>query len=94
MRPTSLVTVSLLLVAGVLAGPAFAEKDLLKLAKDEGYPAKSCQYCHTSKLPKKDTFKRDELNERGKWLAGEKDKQKAKTVSVDWLKGYSGGKEQ
>jgi hypothetical protein len=52
------------------------------------------QYCHASKLPKKDTFKRDELNERGKWLAAEKDKQKAKTVSVDWLKGYPGSKEQ
>ena len=94
MRSTSVVTVSLLLMGGVLAGPAFAEKDLLKLAKEAGFPATSCQYCHASKLPKKDTFKREELNERGKWLAAEKDKQKAKTVSVDWLKGYPGSKEQ
>ncbi|HWN41836.1 MAG TPA: hypothetical protein VNW71_06415 [Thermoanaerobaculia bacterium] len=94
MRPTRVVTLALLLTGGVLAVPAFAEKDLLKIAKEAGYPATSCQYCHTTKLPKKDTFKPEELNERGKWLAAEKTKQKAKIVSVDWLKGYPGSKEQ
>ena len=93
MQPR-VVTISLLLVGGVLAGPAFAEKDLLKLAKEAGYPATNCQYCHTTKLPKKDTFKPEELAERGKWLAAEKTKKNAKTVSIDWLKEYPGKKEQ
>ncbi len=57
-------------------------------------PAKNCQYCHTSAMPKKETFKPDDLNERGKWMMFEKDKQKAKDIKVEWLKDYPGGKEQ
>jgi hypothetical protein len=32
--------------------------------------------------------------QEGKWLMTEKDKQKAKDVKADWLKGFPGGKEQ
>jgi hypothetical protein len=76
------------------AGSAMADPQLVSKAKAKGYPAKNCQYCHVSKAPKKDTFKPDDLNDRGKWLVTEKDAKKAKAVDVDWLKDYPGGKEQ
>jgi hypothetical protein len=41
-------------------------------------------------VPKKEGFKPEELNECGKWLLTEKDKQKAKEVKVEWLKNYPG----
>jgi hypothetical protein len=45
-------------------------------------------------MPKKETFKPDDLNDRGKWMMAEKDKQKSKNIKADWLKDYPGGKEQ
>ena len=57
-------------------------------------PAQNCQYCHVSKLPKKEGFKPDDLNERGRWMLGEKEKQQAKDVKAEWLKSYPGGKDQ
>jgi len=86
-----MITASLLLY---LPGAAIAGAPMLVKAKEHGFPAQNCQYCHVSKLPKKDTFKPEDLNERGKWLVAEKDKQKAKEVSAEWLKNYPGGKEQ
>jgi hypothetical protein len=79
-------------VGSMAAGPAAASAPMIAKAKEKGYPAQNCQYCHVSKVPKKDAFKPEDLNERGKWLAGEKEKQKAKEVDVDWLKNYPGGK--
>jgi hypothetical protein len=76
------------------AGLASADPPLVAKAKSAGFPAKNCQYCHVSAMPKKDTFKPDDLNDRGKFLVAQKDAQKAKAVSVDWLKTYPGGKEQ
>jgi len=93
-RTTLLAAVSAALVGALSAVPAAASPQLLTEAKKEGMPAQNRQYCHVSKLPKKDSFKPDDLNERGKWLTAEKDKQKAKDVKADWLKGYPGGKEQ
>jgi hypothetical protein len=90
-RMTALV-LAIAVVAAVT--PAMATPALLAKAKEKGYPAQNCQYCHVSKLPKKDTFTADDLNERGKWLLADKDKQKAKAVDVDALKAYPGGKEQ
>jgi hypothetical protein len=75
-------------------GPAVAGPAMLTKAKEMGLPAQNCQYCHVSKVPKKEGFKPDDLNERGKWLLAEKEQQKAKEVGVDWLKNYPGGKEQ
>jgi hypothetical protein len=82
------------IAVGLSAGPAMAESAMVKQAKEAGLPVKNCQYCHTEKIPKKETFKPEELNERGKWLLGEKDKRKAPKVDAAWLKQYPGGPEQ
>jgi hypothetical protein len=60
-----------------------------KKAKELGYPAANCQYCHVEKLPKKGAVSH---NERGKWLLAEKAKRGAKEVDAAWLKDYPGGK--
>jgi len=70
--------------------PAGATPQLVKQAKDAGFPAQNCQYCHTVAVPKKEGFKPEELNERGKWLLTEKDQQKAREVKAEWLKNYPG----
>jgi hypothetical protein len=85
------VGASLILLAAL---PAAATPQLLTESKKAGMPAKNCQYCHTVAMPKKECFKPDELNDRGKWMMAEKDKQKAKDIKADWLKDYPGGKEQ
>lgn len=95
MRGSRMVGVAAAAVfLGGVAGPALATPPLLAKAKEKGYPAQSCQYCHVSKMPKKDTFTPDDLNDRGKFLLAERDKQKAKAIDVDALKAYPGGKEQ
>jgi hypothetical protein len=75
-------------------GPAAADPKLFVEIKKQNIPAKDCMYCHTTKAPKKETFKPDELNDRGKWLAAEKKKEGAKEVKADWAKNYPGGLEQ
>lgn len=65
----------------------------VKQAKELGYPAQNCMYCHTEKLPKKEHAK-EQLNDRGKYLVAQMEKQKAKDVDLNWLKDYPGGKEQ
>jgi hypothetical protein len=66
-------------------GTATATLPMQKKAKELGYPATNCLYCHADKLPKKDAVA---LNERGKWLVDQKDKKKAKEVDLAWLKEY------
>jgi hypothetical protein len=83
-----------IIAVGLGAGPAMAGPDLVKKAKDAGMPAQNCQYCHTEKIPKKETFKPTELNERGKWLHAEKEKRKAPKSDAAWLKEYPGGPAQ
>jgi hypothetical protein len=68
------------LVWSVPVVPADASPPMVSKAKGAGYPAQNCQYCHTSKLPKKEEFKPDDLNDRGKRLLTERDKRKAKDV--------------
>ena len=63
---------------------------LQKKAKELGFDATNCQYCHVDKLPKKEAHA---LNERGQWLVAEKDRQKAKEIDVSWLKNYVEGSE-
>ena len=70
-------------VAG--AGLASATLPIQKKAKELGYPAQTCVYCHVEKLPKKGAVTH---NERGQWLLAEKDKRKAKEVDASWLKDY------
>ena len=96
MNRTALLSMAAVAFIGSMltADPALAGPQLMTKAKEKGFPAKNCQYCHVSAAPKKETFKPEDLNERGKWLLAEKDKQKAKATDVDWLKNYPGGKEQ
>ena len=92
-RPLATVALGAgLMLASVL--PASATPQLLTESKKAGMPANNCQSCHTSAMPKKETFKPDDLNDRGKWMMAEKDKQKSKNIKADWLKDYPGGKEQ
>jgi hypothetical protein len=89
------------LVAGVLVtslgvgtGMAIASAPMVGKAKSAGMPVKNCQYCHTEALPKKETFKPDELNERGKWLLADMKTRNLKEPDIAKLKDYPGGKEQ
>ena len=91
-RTRDVVLVGLALVWTAVPAVANATPQMLSQAKSAGMPAKNCQYCHVSAVQKKETFKPEDLNERGKWLLGEKDKTKAKDVNVEWLKNYPGGK--
>ena len=86
------ILASVTLLSAVSAPPAGATLPMIKQAKDAGFPAQGCQYCHVIAVPKKEGFKPDDLNERGKWLLAEKDKQKAKEVKPEWLKSYPGGR--
>jgi hypothetical protein len=92
--PRLILAVSTALACVTAAATAVADPRLLKEAKDTGMPAQNCQYCHVSKIPKKEGFKVDDLNDRGKWLLTEKDKRKSKDVKGEWLKEFPGGKEQ
>jgi hypothetical protein len=92
MRLTAVVTSIAVFVLAALVAPALAAAPLMVKAKQAGFPAQNCQYCHVSKLPKKEEFKPEDLNERGQWLLAEKQKQAAKEVNVEWLKDYPGGK--
>jgi hypothetical protein len=60
-----------------------------KKAKEGGFPAENCMYCHVEKMPKKGAVTN---NDRGKWLVAEKEKRSAKEVDVAWLKDYPGDK--
>lgn len=88
------VGAAIIFLGSMMASQAVATPPMIVKAKEKGYPAKNCQYCHVSALPKKDTFKPEDLNERGKFLLTEKDKHKAKDIDVEWLKDYPGAKEQ
>jgi len=89
------LTVAAFYVALVaIQGLATAKGLWVKQSKDLGFPAENCLYCHTEKMPKKDTFKADALNDRGKWLISQKESKKAAEIDLNWLKDYPGGKEQ
>jgi hypothetical protein len=60
-----------------------------KKAKELGFAADNCMYCHNEKIPKKGAATH---NERGKWLLAEKAKRGAKEVDPAWLKDYPGDK--
>lgn len=66
-------------------GSASATMVIRKQAKDAGFDATSCTYCHNEKLPKKGAATH---NDRGKFLVAEKAKRKANEVDVNWLKDY------
>ena len=73
-------------------GIASATSQMLAEAKKAGIPAKNCQYCHTEALPKKDTFKPESLNDRGKFLMTDMQKRNLKAPDVSKLKEFTGDK--
>jgi hypothetical protein len=73
----------------LVASVSNATLPIQKKAKELGYDATSCQYCHNEKIPKKGAATH---NERGKWLLAEKAKRDAKEVDPAWLKDYPGDK--
>jgi hypothetical protein len=82
--------IATLVIAAVamLTLPAQAKAPFLKKAQDLGYAdAKTCQYCHVDKMPKKGA---SAANERGKYLIATKAAKKAAEVDLNWLKDYKG----
>jgi hypothetical protein len=69
---------------------ALASSKTLSDAKKAGLPAKNCQYCHTEAMPKKDTFKPEDLNDRGKFLVDDQKKRNLKQPDVKALKNFPG----
>src|ERR1017187_4538174 len=49
----------------LLPGTSSATLPIMKKAKELGFPAENCLYCHNEKLPKKGAATH---NERGEWL--------------------------
>jgi hypothetical protein len=77
-----------LVLAG--AGTASATMEMQKKAKAAGFAESSnCLYCHNEKLPKKGAVTN---NERGAFLAAEKEKRKAKEIDFAWLKEFAPAK--
>ena len=76
-----------------LESPAMGKPLFVKQAKELGFPAENCMYCHTVKLPKKEEAHK-QFNDRGKWLFSEKERKGAKDVDLNWLKDYPGGPKQ
>jgi len=69
----------------LLPGTAQATLEIQKKAKEAGFAATNCQFCHNEKLPKKGAVTH---NDRGKWLVAQKEAKKVKAIDVTWLKDY------
>ncbi len=82
-KPLTAVLTAAVLLAG--AAPSHATMPLQKAAKEAGFPATSCVYCHVEKMPAKGKVTN---NERGAFLVTQKEAKKAKEVDVAWLKEY------
>ncbi len=76
-------------VTSVAVGAALASPQMVAAAKKAGLPATNCQYCHTEAAPKKDTFKPEALNDRGKFLLEDKKARNLKAVDVSKLKEFT-----
>lgn len=70
------------------ADPSSAKPQTFAEAKKAGIPVTNCQYCHTTAVPKKETFKPEELNDRGKLLWDDMKARNLKTPDVEKLKDY------
>jgi len=91
MKKTALFLSGLTLLAWVGATrPAAATMEMQKKAKEAGFKESiNCSYCHNEKLPKKGAVTN---NERGQWLADQKQKKATKEIDVTWLKDYTPSK--
>lgn len=94
MRVATRATVAAVVLSLVPVSGAWATSQMLADAKKAGMPAKNCQYCHTQAMPKKESFKPDDLNERGKFLMTDMQTRNLKKADIDKLKDFPGGKEQ
>jgi len=83
-KPLAGILTVFVLVAGAV--PSHATMPIQKAAKEAGYPATNCLYCHNEKLPVKG--KAVSHNERGTYLVKQKEVKKAKAVDVAWLKDF------
>ena len=92
MKLVARVAVGVAVVVFAGTGIASATSQMLAEAKKAGIPAKNCQYCHTEALPKKDTFKPESLNDRGKFLMTDMQKRNLKAPDVSKLKEFTGDK--
>lgn len=82
MRPVAAVGV--FVATSLLAAGSEAGVPMQKKAKELGIASvQNCQSCHVDKMPKKDSFK---VNEMGQWLIDQKQARKAKEIDVSWLK--------
>ena len=92
-RPNSRIALTALALfwAGwvLVTSTSTATLPVQKKAKELGFAATNCQFCHVEKLPKKGAVSH---NDRGKWLIAEKAKRKAAEVDPAWLKDYPGDK--
>ena len=73
----------------LFVAPSSATMPMQKKAKELGFPADNCLYCHAEKMPKKGAVTN---NARGQWLIDQKASRGAKEVDVAWLKDYPADK--
>ena len=93
MNRTTIIGIGALLWTSALAAAvASATPQTFVEAKKAGFPATNCQYCHTSPMPKKETFKPDDLNDRGKFLLADMKERNLKTPDLTKLKDYTSEK--
>ena len=82
-KPLVGVLAAFALLAG--AQPSHATMPMQKKAKELGFPAANCLYCHNEKMPAKGKVTN---NDRGAFLVKMKEEKKAKEVDVAWLKDF------
>ena len=83
-KPLAGILTACIFMAGAV--PSHATMPLQKSAKEAGFPATNCLYCHNEKLPVKG--KAVSHNERGTYLVKQKDAKKVKEIDVAWLKDF------
>lgn len=82
-KPLAVLLSASVLVA--VAAPSHATMPIMKKAKEAGFPATNCLYCHNEKLPMKGKVTH---NERGTFLVKQKEAKKAKEADVACLKDF------
>ena len=94
MRVVTRAIAAAVVLSFVPVSGAWATSQMLSDAKKAGMPAKNCQYCHTQAMPKKESFKPDDLNDRGKFLMTDMQTRNLKKIDIQKLNDFPGGKEQ
>jgi hypothetical protein len=72
------------LLAALVAWPTCAstEARMVTRAKQLGPPAQNCRYGHTTMVPRKETFKVQDVHERGRWLAEGTTRRNAREIDL------------